>query len=59
MESYFIDHIKKIEIDTILEYRDGLVYIEKMNTNEIPAMLSWRLLEALNHTIIEFYKSGK
>lgn len=27
-----------IELDTILEYRDGQVYIKKMNTNEMPAM---------------------
>lgn len=49
----------KIELETTLEYRNGKVFINKMNTNEIPAMLAWRLIEALNHTIIEFYKSGK
>lgn len=46
----------KIELETILEYRDGQVFVDKMNTNEIPAMLTWRLIEALNKTIIEYYK---
>lgn len=45
-----------IEIDTILEYKDGKVFVNKMNTNEIPAMLAWRIIEALNKTIIEYYK---
>lgn len=43
----------KIELDTILEYREGQV-----NTNEIPAMLAWRIIEALNKTIIEYYKEN-
>lgn len=46
----------KIELDTILEYKDGQVFVHKMNTNEIPAMLAWRIIEALNKTIIEYYK---
>ena len=46
----------KIELDTILEYREGQVFVDKMNTNEIPAKLAWRLIEALNKTIIEYYK---
>ena len=45
----------KIEFDTILEYRDGKVFVEKMNTNTIPAMLAWSLIDALNKTIIEYY----
>lgn len=49
----------KIELNTILEYRDGQVFVDKMNTNEIPAMLAWRLIEALNKTIIEYYKEDK
>lgn len=49
----------KIELDTILEYRDGQVFVDKMNTNEIPAMLAWRIIEALNKTIIEYYKEIK
>lgn len=45
-----------IELDTILEYRDGQVYIKKMNTNKMPATLTFNLIEALNRTIVEFYK---
>lgn len=48
-----------IEIDTALEYRDGKVFIKKMNTNEMPANLVWNLIEALNKTIIEYYKEDK
>lgn len=48
-----------IEINTILEYKDGKVFVNKMNTNEIPAMLAWRIIEALNKTIIEYYKEIK
>lgn len=48
----------KIELETILEYRDGQVFVDKINTNEIPAMLTWRLIEALNKTIIEYYKEN-
>lgn len=46
----------KIELETILEYRNEQVFVDKMNTNEIPAMLAWRIIEALNKTIIEYYK---
>ena len=45
-----------IELDTILEYRNGLVCIKKMNTNEMPAILTYRLIEALNKTIVEYHK---
>lgn len=45
-----------IELDTILEYRNGQVYIKKMNTNEMPATLTFNLIEALNNTIVEYYK---
>lgn len=48
-----------IELDTILEYRDGQVYIKKMNTNEMPAMLAFNLMEALNMTIVEYHKKVK
>lgn len=48
-----------IELDTILEYRDGQVYIKKMNTNEMPAMLAFSLMEALNKTIVEYHKKIK
>lgn len=48
-----------IELDTILEYRDGQVYIKKMNTNEMPAMLAFSLMEALNKTIVEYHKKSR
>ena len=48
-----------IEIDTTLEYRNGKVFIKKMNTNEMPANLVWNLLETLNKTIIEYYREDK
>lgn len=48
---------KIIELNTILEYRDGQVYIKKMNTNEMPAILTFNLMEALNKTIVEYYNN--
>lgn len=45
-----------IELDTVLENRDGQVYIKKMNTNEMPVTLTFNLIEALNKTIVEYYK---
>lgn len=48
-----------IEIEAILEYKEGRVFVNKMNTNEIPAKLAWRIIEALNKTIIEYYKEIK
>lgn len=48
-----------IELDTILEYRDGQVFIKKMNTNEMPVTLTFNLIEALNNTIVEYYKREK
>lgn len=50
---------KIIELDTILEYKDGQVYIKKMNTSEMPATLTFNLIEALNKTIVEYYKREK
>lgn len=50
---------KIIELETILEYRDGQVYIKKMNTSEMPATLTFNLIEALNNTIVEYYKREK
>ena len=50
---------KIIELDTILEYRDGQVYIKKMNTSEMPDTLTFNLIEALNNTIVEYYSKGK
>ncbi len=48
-----------IEHDTVLEYRDGQVFIKKMNTNEMPVTLTFNLVEALNNTIVEYYKREK
>ncbi|WP_418821715.1 hypothetical protein [Phocaeicola plebeius] len=48
-----------IEIDTVLEYRNGKVYIKKMNTNEMPANLTFELIAALNKTIVEHYQTHK
>lgn len=48
-----------IELDTILEYKDGEVFIKKMNTNEMPATLTFALIDALNKTIVEYYKKEK
>lgn len=45
-----------IELSTVLEYRNGQVYIKKMNTNEMPVTLTFNLIEALNKTIVEYYK---
>lgn len=48
-----------IELDTILEYKNGQVYIKKMNTSEMPVKLTFALVEALNNTIVEYYKREK
>lgn len=48
---------KIIELDTILEYRDGQVYVKNMVTNEMPATLTFNLIEALNKTIVEYYNN--
>ena len=45
-----------IELDTVLEYRDGQVYIKKMVTSEMPVTLTFAIIEALNKTIVEYYR---
>lgn len=50
---------KIIELDTVLEYRNGQVFIKKMNTNELPAILTFNIVDALNKTIVEYYKKDK
>lgn len=50
---------KIIELEAVLEYKDGKVYIKKMNTNEMPAMLTFGIIEALNNTIVEYHKKDK
>ena len=46
-----------IELDTVIEYKGGQVYIKKMNTSEMPATLTFNLIEALNKTIVEYYNN--
>ena len=46
-----------IELDTVIEYKGGQVYIKKMNTSEMPATLTFNLIEALNNTIVEYYNN--
>lgn len=48
-----------IELDTVIEYKGGQVYIKKMNTNEMPAILTFGIIEALNNTIVEYHKKDK
>lgn len=50
---------KIIEIEAVLEYKDGQVFIKKMNTNEMPAMLTFGIMEALNNAIVEYHKKIK
>lgn len=45
-----------IELNAVPEYRNGQVYIKKMNTSEMPVTLTFNLIEALNKTIVEYYK---
>ena len=45
-----------IELDARLEYKNGKVYIKKMETNEIPAELTFGIMKALNNTLLEYYK---
>ena len=46
-----------IELDTVIEYKGGQVYIKKMNTSEMPVTLTFNLIEALNKTIVEYYNN--
>lgn len=48
-----------IELDAVIEYKGGQVYIKKMDTNEMPAILTFGIIEALNNTIVEYYKREK
>lgn len=47
---------KIIEFDVRLEYKNGKVYIKKMETNEIPAELTFDIMKALNKTLLEYFK---
>lgn len=46
-----------IELDTILECKNGQLYIKKMDTSEMPVTLTFNLIEALNKTIVEYYNN--
>lgn len=48
-----------IEIDVSFEYRDGEVYIKRLNTNIMPAILSYNIMSALTKTIEEYYLKDK
>lgn len=50
---------KIIELEAVLEYKNGQVFIKKMNTNEMPAILTFGILEALNKTIVEYHKKTR
>lgn len=45
-----------IEIDAVLEYRDGDVFIKKMITNEMPAKVLFKIIEAMSENIKEHYR---
>ena len=49
--------METIELDMILEYRSGKVYVKRFVTNDIAAKLVYNLVESLNKTIIEFHKN--
>lgn len=51
--------METIELDMILEYRSGKVYVKRFVTNDIPAKLVYNLVKSLNKTIIEFHKNKK
>lgn len=38
---------KIIELDAMLEYKNGQVYIKKMNTNEMPAILTFTVMRTV------------
>lgn len=50
------DH-KIIELEVVFQYKDGHVYIKKMDTNEIPVTLTCGIIEALSEKIIEHYNN--
>lgn len=45
-----------IKIDAVLEYRGGDVFIKKMITNEMPAKLLFKIIEAMSTNIREHYR---
>ena len=45
-----------IELDAMLEYKNGKVYIKKLETNEIPVELTYGIMKALNNALLEYYK---
>ena len=40
----------------MLEYKNGKVYIKKMETNEIPAELTFDIMKTVNKTLLEYFK---
>lgn len=48
----------KAEVSIDAEFylsEDGQVYVRKLVTNELPAMLSCQLIDVLNQTIMNYY----
>lgn len=48
-----------IELEAILEYKNGNVYVRKLNVNELPATLVFDMIKQLNNSIIEYYQDNK
>lgn len=46
-----------IELDAKLEYKNGKVYIKKMETNEIPVELTFDIIKAVNDVLLKYFKS--
>lgn len=50
---------EKIEIDAVLVYRDGKVYVERMVTGAMDCYFLGELMQAMNDAIVEFYNTKK
>lgn len=48
-----------VEIQTVMIYDGEDVKIKKLITNEMPAMLTFALVKALNDTIKDYYDKEK
>ena len=50
---------EKIEIDAVLVYRDGKVYVERMVTCAMDCYLFGDLMQAMNDAIVAYYNAKK
>lgn len=50
---------EKIEIDAVLVYRDGKVYVERMVTGAMDCYLFGDLMQAMNDAIVAYYNAKK